>query len=47
MLETLAGHYDAVWWFTSVGAWVAVHETYCRLPPEYQALVRIYALEDV
>jgi hypothetical protein len=47
MLQALAGRYDAVWWFASAGAWAAVHETYCRLPREFQHLIRIYALEDV
>jgi hypothetical protein len=47
MMRTLAGQSDAVWWFASAPAWAGVHQTYCRLPIEYQALVRIYALEDV
>jgi hypothetical protein len=47
MMQTLAGQSDALWWFASAEAWAGVHQTVCHLPPEYRALVRIYALEDV
>ena len=47
MMRTLAGQSDALWWFASAEAWAGVHQTVCHLAPEYRALVRVYALEDV